>query len=90
MSYNRNSLKKDIILCFIMGALYMVLEGLWRGWTNISMLVVGGLCAFLIGRLNERPTFCRCKMWQECAIGTGIVLIRHVKINNKSKMRRIF
>lgn len=75
MKYNFNNLKKDIILFFIMGALYMVLEGLWRGWTNISMLVVGGLCAFLIGRLNEHPTFCNCKMWQECAIGTAIVLI---------------
>ncbi len=39
------------------GFLYMVLEGIWRGWTNISMLVVGGLCGFLIGKLNEHPKF---------------------------------
>ena len=58
-----------------MGALYMVLEGLWRGWTHISMLVVGGLSAFLIGRLNERPKFYARKMWQECVIGTFIVLV---------------
>ncbi|AGK95824.1 putative ABC transporter permease [Clostridium pasteurianum] len=74
MIYNSSNFKKDIILFFIMGALYMVLEGLWRGWTNISMLVVGGLCSFLIGRLNERQGFCNCKMWQQCAIGTAIVL----------------
>lgn len=52
----------------------MVLEGLWRGWTNISMLVVGGLCAFLIGRLNEYKSFCNKKMWQQCLMGTLITL----------------
>jgi hypothetical protein len=58
-----------------MGALYMVLEGFWRGWTHISMLVVGGLAAFFIGRLNEHPKFYDRKMWQECVIGTLIILI---------------
>ena len=53
----------------------MVLEGLWRGWTHISMLVVGGLSAFLIGRLNEHPQFYDRKMWQECLIGTIIILM---------------
>ncbi|MCI1652621.1 putative ABC transporter permease [Clostridium tyrobutyricum] len=68
-------LKKDLILVFIMGSLYMVLEGLWRGWTHISMLVVGGIAAFLIGRLNEHPKFYDKKMCQECLIGTVIILI---------------
>ena len=66
---------KDLILIFIMGALYMVLEGLWRGWTNISMLAVGGLCAFFIGRLNEFPMFYNQKMWEQCLLGTIITLI---------------
>lgn len=71
----KNKVYKDIILIFIMGALYMVLEGMWRGWTHISMLVVGGISAFLIGRLNEHPAFYDRKMWQECIIGTAIILI---------------
>ncbi|NMM64682.1 hypothetical protein HBE96_18915 [Clostridium sp. P21] len=71
----KNKIYKDLILIFVMGALYMVLEGLWRGWTHISMLVVGGLCAFLIGRLNEYPKFYDRKMWQQCVIGTLIILI---------------
>ncbi|WP_242954085.1 putative ABC transporter permease [Clostridium puniceum] len=62
------------MLIFIMGSLYMVLEGFWRGWTNISMLFVGGLCAFLVGKLNEHPTFYDRKMWQQCLIGTVITL----------------
>lgn len=70
----KNIIYKDLILIFIMGSLYMVLEGLWRGWTHISMLVVGGTAAFLIGRLNEHPEFYDKKMWQECIIGTFIAL----------------
>lgn len=53
----------------------MVLEGLWRGWTNISMLLVGGLCAFFIGKLNEHKSFYNKKMWKQCVIGTFITLI---------------
>lgn len=71
----KNKIYKDLILIFVMGTLYMVLEGLWRGWTHISMLVVGGLSAFLIGRLNQHPKFYDKKMWQECLIGTIIILV---------------
>ncbi len=39
------------------------------------MLVVGGLAAFLIGRLNEHPQFYDKKMWQECVIGTLIIVV---------------
>ena len=58
-----------------MGTIYMALEGIWRGWTHISMLVVGGISAFLIGKLNEHPAFYNRKMWEQCSIGTGIVLV---------------
>ena len=75
MTYKYKNLKKDLILIFIMGSIYMILEGLWRGWTHISMLVVGGIAAFLIGRLNEHPKFYDKKMCQECLIGTVIILI---------------
>jgi uncharacterized membrane protein len=74
MGYAMKIIKKDAIIIFVMGALYMVLEGLWRGWTNISMLVVGGLCGFLIGKLNEQPDFYR-KIWEQCLIGMLIVLV---------------
>ncbi len=71
----KNKIYKDLMLIGIMGAIYMVLEGVWRGWTHISMLVVGGLAAFLIGKLNEHPKFYDRKMWQECLIGTFIILV---------------
>ena len=35
---------------------------------------VGGLCSFLVGKLNEHPTFYNRKMWEQCLIGTAITL----------------
>lgn len=55
--------------------MYMVLEGLYRGWTHISMLVVGGFCGACIGLLNEFH-FKKKQMpiYKQCLIGTVIVL----------------
>ncbi|WP_368488892.1 hypothetical protein [Clostridium sp. BJN0013] len=75
MTYKYKNLKKDLILIFIMGSIYMILEGLWRGWTHISMLIVGGIAAFFIGKLNESNAFSNRKMWKQCLIGTLIILV---------------
>lgn len=75
MTYKCRNLKKDLILIFIMGGIYMILEGLWHGWTHISMLVVGGMAAFFIGKLNEGHILSKCKMWEQCMIGTLIILV---------------
>lgn len=68
-------LKKQLTLWFLMGMVYFTMEGFWRGWTNISMLFVGGLCGLLIGKLNDYPKFYNRKMWIQCLFGTIIVLI---------------
>jgi uncharacterized membrane protein len=73
MGYAISRIKNDAIIILIMGALYMVLEGLWRGWTNISMLIIGGLCGLLIGKLNQQSTLYR-KMWEQCLIGMIIII----------------
>lgn len=65
---------KHISLGLIMGVVYFVLEGLWRGWTNIAMLFIGGICGVLVGLLNERPGYYKLKIWQQCLIGTLIIL----------------
>lgn len=70
----KKQIYKDISLILIMGMLYMGIEILWRGYTDISMLFVGGLCSFLVGRLNEHPKFYDRKMWQQCVIGALITL----------------
>ncbi|SKA86369.1 Putative ABC-transporter type IV [Clostridium sp. USBA 49] len=68
-------MKKFIIIWFIMGMAYFTFEGFIRGWTNISMLFVGGLCGGLIGLLDEFPKVYKFKIWQQCILGTMIILI---------------
>lgn len=66
---------KHLSLFFIMGMVYFTLEGFWRGSANIIMLFIGGLCALLIGLLNEYPQYYKLKIYQQSLIGTLIVLI---------------
>ena len=49
----KNYLINEIILLIIFGISYCGIEILYRGRTHISMLFVGGLCAVLIGMINE-------------------------------------
>lgn len=67
-------MKKLSVLGFIMGMIYFTAEGFWRGWTNIAMLFVGGLCCTLIGLLDEFPKLHKLKIWQQCILGTVIIL----------------
>ena len=49
----KNYLIQELILLIIFGITYCGIEILYRGRTHISMLFVGGLCAVLIGMINE-------------------------------------
>lgn len=70
---------KVLILWFIIGAIYFVLEGLWRipsgGYANIIMLPIGGLCGILIGSINQIPKFYNSSVLRQCLISTFIVLL---------------
>ena len=46
-------LLKKAILFAIGGCSYVGLEFLWRGWSHGSMLVAGGSCFLLLGKLNR-------------------------------------
>ena len=67
-------MKKLAILGFIMGMIYFTAEGFWRGWTNITMLFVGGICCVLIGLLDEFSKRYNLKIWQQCIFGAVIIL----------------
>jgi uncharacterized membrane protein len=67
-------MKKLAVLGFVMGMLYFTLEGFWRGWTNIVMLFIGGICGVLIGLLNEFHVNYKLKIWQQCILGTIIII----------------
>jgi uncharacterized membrane protein len=69
------AMKRFFILVFIMGMCYFTLEGFWRGWTNIVMLFVGGLCGALIGLLDEYPQYFNLKIWQQTLISWLVILV---------------
>jgi len=67
-------MKRLITLWFIIGSSYYVLEGIWRGSSNIVMLFIGGLCGMFVGLINEHPVFCKLKIYQQSIIGVLITL----------------
>lgn len=68
-------LYKDLMLIFIMGIIYYCLEICYRGYSNWTMIIVGGLCSYFVGKLNEQPLFYERKMWQQCLSGSIITLM---------------
>lgn len=50
-------LLKNIILLFVGGLLYISIELLWRGHTHWTMFVLGGICFYYIGLVNEDFTW---------------------------------
>lgn len=47
---------KNLILFAIGGIVYLTIELLWRGYSHWSMFVLGGLCFWIIGMINEYST----------------------------------
>ena len=44
---------KNVLLFLFGGGCYYLLELLWRGYSHWSMFLLGGLCFFLCGQINE-------------------------------------
>lgn len=73
----RNFLKlcvKPTVLFLIGGCTYYLIEILWRGYSHWTMLVLGGACFLLIGKLNEHLSWNMSLLYQSL-IGAGIVTL---------------
>lgn len=68
-------MKRILTLWAALGAAYVTIELLWRGYSHPSMLIVGGLCGVLVGLLNQYPRFFRAPVFVQSIIGAGIVLV---------------
>jgi uncharacterized membrane protein len=65
---------KFLILWLVMGMCYAQIELFVRGMTYLPMTFIGGVAGVLIGLLDSSPRSQSLKMWQECVLGTLIVL----------------
>ena len=68
-------MKRILTLWLALGALYITIEVLWRGYTHPSMLIVGGLCGVLVGLGNQVPAIYRAPIVVQSIIGAVVVLI---------------
>lgn len=59
------SVVKRAVIFAAGGLTYGLLEIIWRGYTHISMFVVGGLCLMIIGSMDEGESS-PCLLWQAC------------------------
>ena len=58
---------QELILGLTGGLGYYCIELAWRGWSHPSMVAVGGLCFWGMGRLPDRP------LWQQALLGAGLI-----------------
>lgn len=65
-------LYKHMALLLIGGALYVLLELLWRGRSHWSMFFLGGICFVCIGLINELIPW-EMPVWQQVIIGACII-----------------
>lgn len=63
---------KAIILMAVGGMLYALFEIGFRGYTHWTMIIVGGLCFYLIGLINEVIPW-EMEIWKQCVIGSLVV-----------------
>lgn len=68
-------MKKILTLWVVLGAAYVTIEVLWRGYSHPSMFVVGGLCGVLVGVINQYPRFYRAPVFVQSLISAVVVLI---------------
>ena len=76
--------KKYFILGIIGGAIYVLLEMLWRGFSHWTMFLLGAVCFILIGLVNEVfewDTLLLLQMPFGCAIITALEFITGCIVN---------
>ena len=75
--------KKYFILGIIGGAIYILLEMLWRGFSHWTMFLLGAVCFILIGLVNEvfewdtpliLQMFCGCVIITALEFVTGCIV----------------
>lgn len=63
---------RPLILIGVGGLMYLEIEMLFRGRTHWTMFIVGGICFYLVGLVNEVIPW-EMPIWQQCLIGALII-----------------
>ena len=68
------SILKFLILFVFGGAVYFLIEILWRGYSHWTMFLLGGLCFVIVGAINNFIPW-EMKFEKQMAIGAIIITI---------------
>ena len=63
---------RPLILCSIGGLLYVLCELVFRGYSHWTMFLVGGICFWMIGLINEVIPW-KMSLWEQCILGSFII-----------------
>ena len=63
---------RPLVMIGIGGLIYVLIEFAFRGRSHWTMFIVGGLCFWLIGLINEVIPW-EMPLWKQCIIGAVIV-----------------
>lgn len=63
---------KPLVLTVIGGFTYYLIEVMWRGHSHWTMFLVGGLCGYVIGLINEVFSW-ELAIWKQVLIGASAV-----------------
>ena len=63
----------ELILFFVGGGIYYILEVLWRGKSHWTMFVLGGICFVIIGLLNEYKFQWKDSLFDQALIGALVI-----------------
>ena len=63
---------KHLALFLIFGALYIVIELVYRGYSHWTMFILGGICGICVGLLNEVFPW-GMPIWAQAGIGAVII-----------------
>lgn len=70
---------KSMFLFAVGGFLYYLIEILWRGYSHISMFILGAICFLLIGLINEFYTW-QMPLWKQMLKASVIVTIAELAV----------
>lgn len=69
-----NNFVKSILLFFVGGLLYYLIEVVWRGYSHWTMYCLGGLCFVCIGLINEILPW-EMPLWKQGIIGALLITV---------------
>lgn len=65
---------KYIVLFLIGGFTYYLIEILWRGYSQWTMICLGGICFILMGYINEFYSW-DTPLWKQCGMSALIITV---------------